>query len=52
MKRKMDLVCTKSEGGFKRDSVIRLGLMQPFLKIDLDGSVGRLPDAQLINLIA
>lgn len=31
MKRETDLVCTKSEGGFKRDSVIRLGLVQPFL---------------------
>jgi mRNA-degrading endonuclease toxin of MazEF toxin-antitoxin module len=52
MKREADLICFKSEGGFKQDSIIRLGLIQPFLKIDLDGPVGRLPDNQLVDLIA
>lgn len=52
MKRETDLICPQREGGFKQDSVIRLGLLQPFLKIDLDGPVGRSPDNQLINLTA
>ncbi|OPX89564.1 MAG: hypothetical protein A4E53_01487 [Pelotomaculum sp. PtaB.Bin104] len=52
LKRESDLICLKSKEGFKRDSLIRLGLIQPFLKVDLDGPVGRLPDDQLLNLIA
>lgn len=52
LKRETDLICCKSEKGFKQDSIIRLGLIQPFLKIDLEGPVGCLPDDQLVNLIA
>ena len=52
LKRETDLICSKNEKGFKKDSIIRLGLIQPFLKIDLDGPVGCLPDEQLINLVA
>ncbi|MCL6480053.1 MAG: type II toxin-antitoxin system PemK/MazF family toxin [Peptococcaceae bacterium] len=52
MKRETDLICPKSEGGFKQDSIIRLGLIQPFLKIDLEGPVGRLPEKQLLDLVA
>lgn len=53
MKRDTDLEIEPVHGNYiNRTSLIRLGNAQPFLKIDLDGPIGRLPDEQLKKLSA
>lgn len=47
MKRDTDLEIEPCEGNYiNKPSLIRLGAAQPFLKIDLDGPVGRLSEDQ------
>lgn len=47
MKRDTDLEIEPCEGNYiDRTSLIRLGASQPFLKIDLEGPVGRLSEKQ------
>ncbi|EES72630.1 MULTISPECIES: hypothetical protein [Paenibacillus] len=53
MKRDTDLELEPEEGNyFNRKSLIRLGAAQPFLKVDLEGPVGKLNTGQLMLLSA
>ncbi|MDI6706672.1 MAG: type II toxin-antitoxin system PemK/MazF family toxin [Bacillota bacterium] len=54
LKRPHDLIVTLEdvEGGLKVDSLIRLSLMQPVLKIDMERCIGSLKDYKVEELIA
>lgn len=53
MKRDTDLEISPTGGNYiDRDSLIRLGAAQPFLKNDLKGPVGTLSEEQLLMLSA
>lgn len=52
-KRDTDLEVGPDEGNYiNRKSLVRLGSAQPFLKIDLEGPVGKLTESQLLQLSA
>ena len=52
-KRDTDLEIKPENGNYiYKDSLIRLGLAQPFLKVDLEGPVGVLTDDQMKDLAA
>lgn len=50
-KREVDLLLYE-EDGVKRESLLRLGLTQPFCKIDLKGPVGTLTEEAIDRMIA
>lgn len=51
-KRDSDLFVPASDSGVKYDSLLRLGLIQPFLKIDLEGPVGELSEDVVDQMLA
>jgi len=50
-KRAIDLEITAEGSGADSDSLLRLGLIQPFLKIDLEGPVGKLASQQVDQMV-
>lgn len=51
-KRDTDLVVTAEDDGVNQDSLLRLGLMQPFLKVDLKGPVATLSSDRIDQMLA
>jgi len=53
LKRAQDLELSCQETGLERDSIVRLGLIQPILKVELSGKPkGRLPKERMEEVLA
>lgn len=51
-KRETDLEVFAREDGVVSDSLLRLGLIQPFLKVDLEGPVAKLSEQRIIQMLS
>lgn len=51
-KRESDLEVFAEKDGLEQDSLLRLGLAQPFLKIDLEGPVAKISDERIEQMLA